>query len=100
MESENQFIRTWAPAIVATVALAINAAGGVYLFGKFEARLEKVEEHSVDQSVHMPYRDKVKEFVPRSEYESDQRATKREMDQVLIHLERIENKLDVLAERE
>lgn len=51
---------------------------------KFEERIEiqniafqdRIETHVEDANVHMTYVDKIKEFIPRSEYESD-----------LIHLE-------------
>lgn len=61
---------------------------------KLDDRMKPVTEHIADTGVHMPYREKLKEFVSRREYEQREDAIKETLVEIKATLIRMEEKME------
>ena len=86
MALNERTVRNWLP-VVAVIIVNLLTLG--IIFGSFSARLDAVEKHAYDKSVHMPYQEKIKIFPTREEFQRELATSDNQMARMESKLDRI-----------
>lgn len=81
--------KEWLPTLVAFLMIGGNIALSARWIEKMESRMEAVEEHTKDQTLHMPWDKRIELFITRREAEKSE-------DDLTKKLDSIDEKLDFI----